>query len=271
MTIKEKIDNILDDISQAEEYAKKKLRNAPSGSLRVKKTGSKTYYYHRKGAETTGDYLDKDHIELIRALEEKAYCQTLLETAEREKADLQKLQSIWEHLPDFNTAFLKIPQSRRHLIGPFEPSVRRVPDQTVKDWLSVIEPRKYVDPNDCYTTRNGEIVRSKSELIIADRLTEKGVPYYYERPFTMFDVEQGGYFAWYPDFLVLNRRTGRQYYWEHFGLLDDADYCAGCQFKLEEYAKNGLFQGKNLIVTAESSKHNLNTEYIDRLIKEYLL
>ena len=75
---------------------------------------------------------------------------------------------------------------------------------------------------------------------------------------------------WHPDFRVQNARTGRLYYWEHFGMLDNPDYCANSQNKLELYAKYGYFPGENLITTSESSGHGLNLDYVDCLIEKYL-
>ena len=37
------------------------------------------------------------------------------------------------------------------------------------------------------------------------------------------------------------------------------------------YEKNGIFPGKNLLVTWESSTHPLNAKQVELLAKEYLL
>lgn len=68
----------------------------------------------------------------------------------------------------------------------------------------------------------------------------------------------------------LNTRTGKEYWWEHFGRMDNPDYFSTCNYKLMVYAMNGIYPGDNLIVTMETSKTQLNSEYVDALIEHYL-
>lgn len=63
----------------------------------------------------------------------------------------------------------------------------------------------------------------------------------------------------------------QQYYWEHFGKMSDSDYFSIAQWKLETYAKQGLFLGKNLLFTFECEERPLSIEFVDTLINEYLL
>ncbi len=74
----------------------------------------------------------------------------------------------------------------------------------------------------------------------------------------------------HPDFFVLNKRTRKAYFWEHLGMMDSPSYCIDNVRKLQDYANAGYLQGKNFIVTFETSKTPLETKYIDALIKEYL-
>ena len=69
-----------------------------------------------------------------------------------------------------------------------------------------------------------ERVRSKSEVIIADTLARHGVPYRYEYPLKLKSGRDGAFRTIHPDFLCLNVRTRAEFYWEHFGLMDDPDY-----------------------------------------------
>ena len=85
-----------------------------------------------------------------------------------------------------------------------------------------------------YQTNRGELVRSKSEKIIADTLDKYGVPYEYE-PFVELKSHQNAY----PDFMVLNVRTKKTYIWEHLGLLSDEKYAAKNFIKLQKYESSG--------------------------------
>lgn len=259
------------DIKEVEQvilFAKNALKNAISGSLYVKNQRGIRYLKREKG-ETVGQYLGNGDKQIIKQLEEKAYYTQLLKIAEQEKASLEKVMTILSSMPDYKSVFLNIPLEKRHLISPYEYSPKEKDEGVIR--LFEKKPVKEYK----YITQNGEHVRSKSELIIADRLKAAGVSYYYEDPLILADEDKTKEaitpcLYWHPDFRVQNVRTGKQYYWEHFGMLDNPEYCDSCQNKLEIYAKYGYFPGENLIITTESSEHGLNLEHVDCLIERYL-
>ena len=115
-------------------------------------------------------------------------------------------------------------------------------------------------------TEKGELVRSKSEKIIADKLFMMNIPYHYEKPLML-----AGYGYVHPDFTVLNRKTRKEYYWEHFGMMDDAGYVEKAVQKIETYERNLFFTGEQLLLTYETRLHPLNTGSMDNLIRKYLL
>lgn len=117
-------------------------------------------------------------------------------------------------------------------------------------------------------TLRGDFVRSKSEALIADRFYSLGIPYRYEQRFTVDDLV-GVYL--HPDFRVLNKRTGAEFIWEHCGMMDDPKYSSDALDRLAIFSSKGYFQGKNLIFTYETRERPLNLEYVDRLIREFLL
>ena len=143
-----------------------------------------------------------------------------------------------------------------------------------------------------YKTLRGDYVGSKSELIIADRLFVKGIPYHYEIAFTPeAEIEasrpvydQFGFIVGYevigfspfdqdtlhPDFYVLNKRTRKAYFWEHLGKMDDLDYCKKNFNRFMRILDAGYIIGEDLIVTHEDKSHPLMTEDIDRIIEKYL-
>lgn len=115
-------------------------------------------------------------------------------------------------------------------------------------------------------TDNSELVRSKTEKIIADKLYKMGIPYVYEMPLFLKDV---GYIS--PDFTVLNKRTRREFYRKHFGMMSNPEYSDKAIKKIITYEKNHIYQGKQLLITYESSSHPLNMKHLDAFINEFLL
>lgn len=52
-----------------------------------------------------------------------------------------------------------------------------------------------------------------------------------------------------PDFKVLDEDTGDEWYWENCVMMDDPEYRKRWEDKRKFYEKNGIAEGKNLIVT----------------------
>jgi len=93
-----------------------------------------------------------------------------------------------------------------------------------------------------YETLSGDLVISKSEVIIANILFQSGIPFKYEELL----IAPGDNWM-LPDFTI--EWQGKTYYWEHLGMLDRSDYAENWQRKLTLYEQ--YFPGQ-LITTEES-------------------
>lgn len=276
----------MDKLKKLEEailFADTKIKNAPEGKLYIKKIGDVYRYYYQKSSKLEKlIYLGEKDSELIRKLQEKDYYIKLKSVAESELKAQKEIQKIESSIQSYEHVFIQLPENKRTMISPYvskeTEEIKTRIEKECKTWKKETFVRKGVEKNISLVTLNGERVRSKSELIIADRLKNAGIPYCYERKYVFEDDDLNSkkkafdldYDVWFPDFQAINTRTGELFFWEHFGLMDNPEYCASCEFKLETYSKHGIFMGKNLIVTMESSKHTLNVEYVDRLINEFL-
>jgi hypothetical protein len=115
-------------------------------------------------------------------------------------------------------------------------------------------------------TQNGERVRSKSEKILADYFYYHNIPYKYECP-----LKLKGYGVVYPDFTFLSKKTGKEIYWEHDGMMDDTIYVQNAIKKIEAYEKNDIFPGERLILTFETSQSVLRNDIIETMVEKYIL
>jgi hypothetical protein len=97
-----------------------------------------------------------------------------------------------------------------------------------------------------HRTRRGEMVRSKSELVIANHLFSVGLKYLYERPLEGTVVPG----KLRPDFTFITD-AGEVVVWEHLGMMHRDDYRKGWEWKKEWYERNGFQQGKNLFTTKD--------------------
>ena len=112
-------------------------------------------------------------------------------------------------------------------------------------------------------TIEGEMVRSKSEVIIANCLHYNELEYEYE---SVLELEPGKTLR--PDFKVVDGDTGDVWYWEHCGMMIDPKYVKRWEDKKKFYEKHGIVEGKNLIVTYDDENGGLDSAYIDKLIKD---
>lgn len=115
-----------------------------------------------------------------------------------------------------------------------------------------------------HRTLKGELVRSKSEVIIANMLYEAGVDYEYEKE---LDLGEDG--VRIPDFTIKDAESGAIFYWEHCGMPGDAGYDRYWKKKKALYEKHGIIEGVNLIVSEDSRNGGIDSAAIKRLIDRY--
>lgn len=121
-----------------------------------------------------------------------------------------------------------------------------------------------------YETEQGDVVRSKSEVIIANILyhNRKDILYKYERPLEV--MENGRQKTIYPDFTILNKHTGKVIYWEHAGRIDDSYYANEFARKMNTYIANELLLGRDVVVSLESSSSPLDIKVVKQLVKQII-
>lgn len=240
------------------------------GSLQIGSTNEYVKYFHyypdKEGARSKCHYLSKRDLELARQLAQQEYEAQLLNVAKRQLRILEKHPGEYDPHA-LQDVYMNLHEARKILVTPLV-----ITDESyVKQWESVPYVPGQFSTNDPFImAERGDRVRSKSEKIIADKYFRRGVPYRYEFPLTLKDGKKEVIRR--PDFLVLDKRTRKEYIHEHFGKVDDPDYAQHQLLeKLELYAENGIFPGVNLLITMESSQHVFNDRYLDLLIKKYHL
>lgn len=122
-------------------------------------------------------------------------------------------------------------------------------------------------------TERGDLVRSKSELVIADKLHHRGIDYAYEQPVALPNGRTR-----YPDFTISDPAYGVTFYWEHLGMYHDAGYRRRWEEKRAEYVEAGIVPlGSNtgsdriLIETMDDEGGGLDAATLARLIDEVIL
>lgn len=109
-----------------------------------------------------------------------------------------------------------------------------------------------------HKTVDGNLVRSKSEVIICDLLARSGLKYEYERK-----LEYAPGKVINPDFTII-LANGKELYWEHIGMLGNEKYSERWSEKMDIYEK--YFPGQ-LLKTYESGAISSDAEKIINKIK----
>lgn len=269
----------LQNLIKIKEHA---LKNAPAGSVRIVQRRNNVLQFYRKteAGDYQGSYMPREEDALARRLVQKDYDQRALEKAKQELCLIQQFQTALQK-KSTDTAFAALDKTRQTLVTP----ATLTDEQYAELWQNQsYRKNKRHEENQQLTTDRGELVRSKSEVIIANALSASKVPYRYEFPLVIERGEESGkgsretsssfvnedFCEFHPDFYCLNVRTRKEYAWEHFGMMDDAEYAARAAEKLALYSANDYFPGKNLIITMESKSAPIDSREINRVINEYL-
>lgn len=232
----------------------------PQGKLRISKNrGIPRYYHITDPKDTLGNYISKENQGIVNQLAEKDYLKNMKKEVEAELHDINNylkkhkssnLEDIYKNMNDY----------RKNLVNPLV-----LPDELyVQQWENesyTINP--YYDTEKKYPTKKDELVQSKSEAILADMYYDLRIPYRYDAELMLRNGKKK-----YPDFTLLDVKNRRIIYHEHLGMLDDDGYRRNNLRKIDEYRRNGIYPGKNLIITHESEGSYLNVKEIREMVKE---
>ena len=283
----------LEEALKAKQFAVKKNS---SGLVRIVRRGKTLLFYKRSSpSDAQGTYMPRSQEKLARALIQNDYDQKTIPAIEAEIKELKGfLKAYKEKCCD--TVYQKLPSTRQEVVTPLTLN----DEQYAAAWLKVnYRCKKISEDAPQLFTDNNEQVRSKSEVIIANSLKAAEVPYRYEFPLLVDrnaknncegsdnmgsahdtssvksraktpDFYDQDICQLHPDFYCLNLRTRQEFAWEHFGMMDDPAYAPRATEKLELYAENGFFPGKNLIITMETSGNPLSSKLLKSVIQTYL-
>ena len=249
----------------------KALSSAPEGSVRIVKRGKKLQFYKKSGTgDYQGTYLSRKDDALALALVQKDYDEALFKNARLELYHVNQLATFLSGKHSCAAAYEDLDSARKKLVTP----VTLTDEQYAQAWQALPYRKKKMAPSAApLITENGEQVRSKSELIIANALKNSGIPYRYEFPLGMCTNSTAfseDFCHFYPDFYCLNVKTRAEFAWEHFGMMDNPEYAVTAVQKLAVYAQNGFYPGINLIITMETKEKPLNSQELSGIINAYL-
>lgn len=211
--------------------------------------------------DDTPKYIYKKNRQYAEKLALKKYYILSLQDFEKELKAIDLCLTKYPQEKQTNLLFEQEPEYVKLLSGYFVPS-----DSTYNNWFSEPYEKNTNYPEGLkFKTNSGILVRSKSELIIANILYANSIPFRYECALNL------GGMVLYPDFTVMHPKTCQIFYWEHFGMIDNPSYANSATNKLHTYISNNIYPTINLITSYETKDNPLNVDLVEEIIKFYFV
>lgn len=252
------------------------IANAPPGLLTFQMRGEKQQLMHMylENGRRVRRGINRDH-DMQKALAHKAFAQRAGNIAAE---NLYVLQNIGNQLVSLDPD---------EILKTMPPAYSTLPDNyffdrenmsTIlhlpeEDRIRILRHRKWGQEEyqasnyhpewKKHKTTRGLKMRSKSEVLIMERLYHYGIDVRYEQVWD-FGNERVA-----PDF-TFEDEYGQLFSWEHLGMMNDPRYAAQNYEKLMKYYRHGFVLGKNLIVTFDRSG-TIDMELIDFTIQKEII
>lgn len=133
----------------------------------------------------------------------------------------------------------------------------------ISTWAAEYAPTDYRSSERRHVTSRGLYVRSKSEVLIAEKLYEYSISFRYEQPVIASDI------TLHPDFTIM-RKDGKMFYWEHLGLTNSQKYLDLQNRKTQLYASIDIVPWDNLIITYDNADGIIDLRIVESEIKNKL-
>ncbi len=237
----------------------KELNKLPEGELGFRAGKNKdghALYCHYLNGQRIG--ISKND-ELINLLAGKKCLEKAIKITENNIKHLRKLAAQYDD-PDLISVAGKFPYHYAVHMNHNE----AIWNEKKRLWLAEEFDQSTFNPwEKVHKTAKGLRVRSKSEVIVAERLDYYKIPYRYEQNVYIRQYTRS------PDFTILTKSGIK--YWEHAGKVNDKGYIRKHNWKLELYGSIGIVPWKNLIITYDNENGEIDTRTIDSEIINKLI
>lgn len=238
------------------------IRELPAGHLVTKRNGANYKWFNRTSvpgrAKPDMIYIPKKDFRLASGLATKQYLEMKIADLRKEIKALEQYVSLHEAIGPTAEENVAANVPLRELVD----KLVLTPEDGRKWMLAEYERAPSHSGELKFRTLAGYMVRSKSEMIIANMLFERGIPFRYEM------VQRLNGIITYPDFTILDLPRKKILYWEHFGMMDEETYRKRIPSKIMEYLQCGVIPGDNLIMSFESAQSPLDSNKVLTLINE---
>ena len=250
--LKDRYDLLTNLINKTEE----KINGWSDGKIRIRNYKNRNYFYQYNG-DSQEKYISVKDVTVIERAIQREYLEQVYKAAKKEADIVGKFINAYpDEIPE--NVYASMPDNKRSYIKP----IVSTDEQFVQQWQDrPYTPKSISKDVPVYVTLKGERVRSKSEMIIADRLFLNGIPYKYECPLMVAGNE-----IIHPDFTILRVSDRKILYYEHCGMVGEQDYAEEMVDRAVKYSLTGIYNGDRLFYTYECSGKPLDVRVLDNLI-----
>ena len=236
--------------------------------IKATRADGRTYYYLYDRDTGKRRYLGKDSKEVVKLIKEAHYCKTFVDTAKR---DLVLLRKVLKEYKPLDYVSLNDSMAKAYRGAEVTLKSGAHPDRRAADWIErktalknrVVE--KYKDDLK-HRAADGTMVRSKSEVIIADMLYMNNIPYVYEVPY-FFDGEILNL-----DFTALSTVDYEtEIAIEHQGMMDMQAYRDKYMHTLMTCLRNGMVPNVDIFFTFDDLDGSFDSRQVWDIINSRLL
>lgn len=247
-------------IEEAIQITQSQLKECPVGRLICSRNGKYSQWRWNDGTKQI--YIPKKKRKFAEKLAYKKYLLLRLKNLIHEKNAIEFYLRHHDSQAEQAEKNLIHMSEYKELLSPYFKPI----SQELQEWINTPYEKNNMYPESLvHKAYSGNLVRSKSEVLIDMFLFKNKIPFRYECAL------QVGEMRFFPDFTIRHPKTGKVYYWEHFGMMDDPDYSRRACTKLQIYTSQGICPTIQLITTYETKEHPLTAEEVERIIQKYFL
>lgn len=283
MLLLERVKNRDEILLKSISDAKRTIRSLPAGNLECHRRGNGFRWYVVKNGNR--EYLKKsDHL-IAEKLAYKHRLKMKIEKMEMEHAALKMFTLLMKNIEaDNGDAVVSTTKNNklrkvirvRDLVSndrrlKLNPEIERLADCYYDRIHPEITQWKYEDyakldykneEKKVGTLTGGKTV-SKDETIIENILATHGLEIRKD-PELILSGE-----SVYPDWEIMDPKTGRTLYWEHFGMLDRPYYLYHNVHKLKLYMENGFYPMVNFIATFMGDPYRIDSQLVEWIVEYF--
>ncbi len=240
----------------------KELEHLPKGKMTSAKINGKLYYYQKQGNRKI--YLGKQANESVQELQKRFFLEQVVVELGKNISLIEDFLSTYKEL-DILALKAGLPRAYQSVDVKNIGCLGRMEEEAFLQFNRSYERCQNHPEHLRHVTANGEKVRSKSEVLLANMMYERGIPYHYEEKLVLPEREV------YPDFTIFVRSERRVKYLEHCGMIYNDDYFQTFAWKLKTYLSNGFIPWRDVFFTFDEQDGSIDTFTISHLLESYFL